>query len=191
MNFPRPLLQRTLAGLTTALVCACQSAPTRLYTLYSVPPAASAGAYAGAPIRVDAVHFPPALDRIEMIRDDAPGEMHLSDVDHWSAPLSQTARQTLAADLVLRLPAGKAIFPHLTKPDGALGVTVDVLEFTTERREARLQAGWVVNAVGQSSASRGGTVTLRTRTAGDDATATAQALSALLGQLADRIVAAL
>ena len=186
---------KTITAVAAVLLSACQSAPTRLFTLYPVPPPAGVtrndAAYGGAPIRVDAVHFPPALDRIEIVRDEMPGELSLSDVDHWSAPLSQAARQALAADLLQRLPAGKTIFPHLTKPAGALGLTVDVLEFKSDRHEARLQAGWVVSAADPALATSTGTVTLRTPIAGSDATATAQALSALLGRLADAIVAAL
>jgi uncharacterized lipoprotein YmbA len=172
-----------------ALLCACQSAPTRLYTLYAVPSATSGATYTGPPVRVDAVHFPPALDRIEIVRDVAPGEMTLTDLAHWSAPLGQTARQTLSADLVSRLPPGKALFPHLTKPQGALGVSVDVLEFKRDGRGFFLLASWAVEGAAPSSSARGGTATLRATASGDDAAATAQALSDLLAQLADRIVA--
>ncbi len=55
---------KLMAGAAVlAALTACQSAPTRIFTLYAVPPAARS-AYSGAPIRVDAVHVPPALDRI-------------------------------------------------------------------------------------------------------------------------------
>jgi uncharacterized lipoprotein YmbA len=174
-----------------ALLSACQSAPTRLYTLYPVPSSAVRETYSGPAIRVDSVHFPPALDRIEIIHDVAPGEMTVNDLEHWSAPLGQTARQALAADLVSRLPPGKSIFPHLAKPDGALGVTVDVLEFKTDGGGFSLQASWVVHGAGQASAAGGATATLRTGATGEGAAATVQALSTLLGELADRIVTSL
>lgn len=186
------------AGLTAVMLTACQSAPTRIYTPYAVPPAAAHDAYAGPPLRVDAVHFPPALDRIEIVRDIGRGEMSLSDVDHWSAPLGQAARQALSADLVARLPPGKTVFPHLTKPGGALGLTVDVLDFTTDSRGASLQAGWAISTPGQSAAVASGTATFHSDAAtfhsdaaAGGAEATVRALSTLLGLLADRIVAAL
>jgi uncharacterized lipoprotein YmbA len=174
-----------------ALLTACQSAPTRLYTPYAVPPAAAGAAYTGPPIRVDAVHFPPSLDRIEIVHEIAPGELALNELEHWSAPLEQGARQALSADLVLRLPPGKALFPHLTKPPTALGVNVDVLEFKGDGRQFLLEASWVVSATGAPSGAASGTATLRTQASGGNGAATAQALSDLLGQLADRIVAAL
>lgn len=188
MNSTRPLLL-AVTGLAT-LLTACQSDPTRLYTLYAVAPAVARDAYTGPPIRVDAVQFPPALDRIEIVRDIAPGEMSLSDVEHWSAPLGQAARQALSADLVQRLPPGKTIFPHLTKPEGALGLSVDVLDFKTDGQDVSLVASWAVSVSGQTAATTGNAA-LRTHAAGGGAAATARALSALLGQLADRIVAAL
>ena len=121
----------------------------------------------------------------------------MSDLDHWSAPLGQAARQTLAADLVARLPPGKAIYPHLPKPDGALGVTVDVLDFKADGRGGLLQASWVVSGTAQASAAgagpatRSGSATLHVDGPVADAAATARALSLLLGQLADQIVATL
>ena len=174
-----------------ALLTACQSAPTRLYAPYAVPPAAAGSTYAGPPIRVDAVHFPPSLDRIEIVREIAPGELALNDLEQWSAPLGQAARQALSADLMLRLPPGKALFPHLTKPAAALGVSVDVLEFKGDGRQFLLEASWVVSATGGPSGAAIGTATLRTQASGGNGASTAHAVSELLGQLADRIVAAL
>jgi uncharacterized lipoprotein YmbA len=178
-----------------ALLTGCQSAPTRLYSPYAVPPAAAGksggGAYPGPPVRVDAVHFPPSLDRIEIVREIAPGEMAVNDLEHWSAPLAQSAREVLSADLLLRLPPGKALFPHLTKPPGALGVSVDVLEFTGEGGQFILEASWAPTTTGSAPDRGVGTATLRTRASGGNGAATTQALSDLLGQLADRIVATL
>jgi uncharacterized lipoprotein YmbA len=194
---PRPWLLTCTAAL---LLSACSSAPTRIYTLYGVAPATPRIAYAGPPLRVDAVYFPPALDRIEIIRDVAPGQLRLSDTDHWSAPLGETARQALSADLVARLPLGKALYPRLPKPDGALGLIVDVLAFHTDGQSAELQVSWVVvspagqgtsQAAGQGATGSANSATLRSSGAAANAAATAQALSNLLAQLADRIVAGL
>jgi len=183
-NWPsRPLL---LTCTATLLLSACSSAPTRIYTLYAVAPATTRSTYAGPPLRVDAVHFPPALDRIEIIRNLGPGQLQLSDTAHWSAPLGAIARQALSADLVARLPPGKMIYPQLPKPDGALGLLVDVLEFHTDGQSAELEVSWVANPAGSA-----GSATLRASGPAANAAETAQALSALLAQLADRIVAGL
>jgi uncharacterized lipoprotein YmbA len=179
----------TLAGITLVLA-ACSSAPTRMFTLFPVAPT-TCSTYTGPAIRVDAVHMPVALDRIEVVSDIAPGELRINDLDHWSAPLSQQARQTLSADLITRLPPGRVIFPHLEKPDGTLGVTVEVLEFTTGHAGATLQASWVISATDPRPITIRGTAELRTDEAQASAPATANGLSNLLGQLADRIAAQL
>jgi uncharacterized lipoprotein YmbA len=179
----------TAAGLLALLLIACHSAPTRIYTLYSVPPVSAITPYTGPAIRVDAVHVPPALDRIEVVSDIAPGELKVSDLDHWSAPLAQVANQALSADMVARLPPGRVVFPHLAKPEGALGVDVDILDFKVDTNGAYLEASWIISAKNSDTATRRGTGRFRSAGSGADARATASALSALLAQLADQITA--
>jgi uncharacterized protein len=180
------------AAVLLTTLSACQSSPTRLYTPYPVDSTAARGTYSGPSIRVDAVHVPPALDRIEIVDTVTPGELRINDLDHWSAPLGQVSRQVLSADLIARLPPGCVIFPHLTKPDGTLGLVVDILDFKADRSGASLQASWVLVPSNSSAmASKRGMAQLRTDQPGADAAATAHAWSVLLGQLADRIVATL
>jgi uncharacterized protein len=179
------------AAVVLTALAACHSPPTRLFTLYPVAPGAPRSAYAGAPIRVDAVHVPPALDRVEVISDIAPGELGLHDLDHWSAPLGQVSRQALSADLIARLPSGSVIFPHLAKPDGALGLVVDILDFKADRAGATLEASWTLARAEDGGAPTRGTAQLHTDQAAEGAAAMARALSTLLAQLADHIVAAL
>ncbi|HEV7610547.1 MAG TPA: PqiC family protein [Steroidobacteraceae bacterium] len=176
------------AGMLTLLLISCGSAPTRIYTLYPVAPAAMTP-YAGPPIRVDAVHVPPALDRIEVVGDIAPGELKVSDLDHWSAPLAEIAKQVLSADMVARLPPGRAIFPHLAKPEDALGVSVDILDFRADANGPYLEASWSITATDPRTAPRRGAAQFRAKGSNTGATATANALSALIAQLADRIAA--
>jgi len=185
-----------LTCATTLLLSACGSAPTRIYTLDAVAPGTPRTAYAGPPLRVDAVYFPPALDRIEIVRDLSFGQLRVSDTDHWSAPLGEAARQVLSADLVARLPPGKSLYPRLPKPDGALGLIVDVLGFRTDGQSAELEVSWVAvgptgQGGGQGATGSASSATLRTSETAANAAATAQALSNLLAQLADRIVAGL
>jgi uncharacterized lipoprotein YmbA len=187
----RPIRRLAIRALvlaaTTGALNACSSAPTRLFTLYPVAPSAPS-AYVGPPIRVDAVHLPPALDRIEVVSEVSPGELKINDLAHWSAPLSQEARQTLSADLIARLPPGAVLYPHLAKPDGALGLSVDILEFKNGTAGASLQASWVITATKPAPNAIRGSVSLRLDQPTVDATGAAHDLSSLLGQLADHIV---
>ena len=145
------------AGLLTLLLISCHSAPTRIYTLYAVVPVAPISRYAGPAIRVDAVHVPPALDRIEVVSDIAPGELKVSDLDHWSAPLAQVAKQALSADMGARLPSGRVIFPNLAKPEGTLGVSGDILDFRSDTSGADLEASWIITPTNPDAAPRRGT----------------------------------
>jgi uncharacterized lipoprotein YmbA len=172
-------------------MAACHSAPTRLYMLEPIAPLIAPGAYQGPAIRVEAIHVPPALDRMEIVSEVAPGEFKVSDVDQWMAPLGQGVRQTLTADLAARLPQGRVIFPHLAKPPGTISINVEVLAFTADRRGAELQVSWVGSSEGAPPRTRGGTLMLHTDLSGASSASMVVALSTLLAQLADRIVAEL
>ena len=175
----------TLA-VAAALLAGCHSSPTRLYTLYGTPATGRPQTVAGPPVRVDAVHVPPAFDRIEVVSGSSGGVLTIDDLEHWSAPLDHMARQVISEDLTTRLAPGRVIFPHLAKPDGALGITVDILDLTTVGREAVMQASWAVTGRPAGTAVAPSAVELRTPAAAGGA-GSARTLSLLLGQLADRM----
>jgi uncharacterized lipoprotein YmbA len=177
-----------IAVVLTALLAACQSAPTRLFMLEPVPPSVIPASYDGPAVRVETVQIPPALDRIEIVSEVAPGEFKVSELDHWIAPLGQQVRQTLTADLAARLPQGRVIFPYLAKPPGTIGISVDVLAFNADRRGAHIQVSWLGTSDRAESRPCGGTMVLQTNSSGAEPASMSNALSMLLGQLADRIV---
>ena len=179
-----------VAGMAVFLT-SCQSAPTRLFALDPIAPTSIPSSYNGPAIRVDAVHIPPALDRIEILSEIGLGEFKVSDRDQWVAPLGQLARQALTEDLIARLPPGRVIFPDLAKSTGTISVSVDLLAFSAGREGAKLQASWVGTSDGYQPRSYGGTMLLETTLRGAGSAATASALSTLLAELADRIVAEL
>lgn len=168
---------------------ACHSAPTRVYSLETAEPATHPVNYQAPALRVDTLNVPPSWDRIEMLRSSASGTFAIDELDHWSAPLTQLARQALSADLDQRLPSGTVIYPRLPKPTGALGVNLDILEFNIVGSQASMQASWlIVPAEGLQSAKRGA-ASVHSSVNSAEPPAVAQAWSALLGQLADRIAA--
>ena len=107
------------------------------------------------------------------------------------APLGQGIRQALTADLVARLPEGRVIFPHLAKLPKTISIRVEILEFNTDRRGARLQASWLGTSDEAQPRSLGETMVLQTPVSGTGSRSIATALSKLIAQLADRIVAEL
>jgi uncharacterized lipoprotein YmbA len=155
--------------------------------LEPIATAAAIGPYSGPALRIDSVHVPPSMDRIEITTERAPGEIRINDLDHWAAPLGQLVRQALTADLMARLPEGRVIFPHLVKSQGAIGINLDILAFSADAKGRRLEASWIMTSDDSKPASAPRTVLLEDDTPTAGAAATARALSVLLAQLADRI----
>jgi uncharacterized lipoprotein YmbA len=184
-----PTALRAIECAVAAILCACHSAPTRIYSLDPAVPATRIDTYQAPALRVDTLNVPASWDRIEILGLSAAGKLEISDFDHWSAPLAQIARQTLSDDLDQRLPSGSVIYPRLPKPDGALGIDVDILEFTVVASQASMRASWlIVPAVGSQSAKRS-VASLQESVTSTEAAAVAHAWSELIGQLADRIAA--
>jgi uncharacterized lipoprotein YmbA len=190
-----------LAVLGLSLAACGHSAPTRFFTLFPVAPAQPlAATLAGPPIRLRRVTVPPALDRVELVREIAPGEVRVSDFEHWAAPLGQTAVQVLAQDLAARLPAGALIPPAAPLPPGGVDIDVDILAFNVSGGQAVMEASWseivrpsATPSAGQPPApplSSTRLVELTAPVAASDGQGEAQGLSRLLGQLADRIAGA-
>jgi uncharacterized lipoprotein YmbA len=172
-----------------AALGACHSAPTRIYGLDPAMPATRMDIYAAPALRIDTLNVPASWDRIEILSLSAAGQLEIRDFDHWSAPLAQIARQTLSDDLDQRLPSGSVIYPRLPKPNTALGINVDILEFTVAASQASMRASWlIVPAEGPQAAKRNAALLQGPMTSTDPA-AVAQAWSKLIGQLADRIAA--
>jgi uncharacterized protein len=166
---------------------ACHSAPTRIYDLVPAVPASRVDAYQAPALRVDTLSVPASWDRIEILSPSTAGRFEIRDFDHWSAPLAQIARQTLSEDLDQRLPSGSVIYPRLPKPNDALSINVDILEFTVIGSQASMRASWlIVPAAGSKSAKRS-TAALQGSMTSAEPEAVVRAWSGLLGQLADRI----
>ena len=179
-----------VAGCAVAVTLGgCRSASTRIYALRPVAPVSHIDVYHAPALRIDTLNVPASWDRIEILRLSAPGTLQMSDFDHWAAPLAQMARQALSDDLDQRLPSGSVIYPRLPKPDGALGIDVDILEFTIAASQASMQASWlIVPAAGLQSAKRS-VAALHESMISKEPAAVAHAWSELIGQLADRIAA--
>jgi uncharacterized protein len=176
----------SIAALT---LCACGSAPTRIYDINPAPPLTRVDNYQSPPLRIDTVDVPPGWDRIEILTPKAGGALKIDDLDRWPAPLTQVIRQVLSADLDARLPSGAVIYPHLPKPGSALGINVDILDFVIGSSQSSMSASWVITPAAGPRTARRNDATLHNPVAATDAAAVARAWSELIGQLADRIAA--
>jgi len=182
-------LIHAVLGTAMLALCGCQSAPTRIHTLELAAPAARVDSYRAPPLRIDAVHIPLGWDRVEILSPTGAGELKIDDFDRWSAPLAQLVRQVLSGDLETRLPPGMVVYPHLPKPAAALGINVDILEFSLDSSQGSMSVGWSITPAEGSQGARRDVALLHTPVTSSDPAAVARAWSNLLGQLADRIAA--
>jgi uncharacterized lipoprotein YmbA len=184
-----------LACCAALLLSACASStPTRYFALEAVAPSSAARgdapapmAYDGPPIEVRSVQIPPTLDRLEMVREVAPGELDVRDFDHWAAPLGRMSRQALTEDLASRLPPDRLVFPGAAGPKVRGDLTVDVLSFRIDGGTATMVMSWSLRWPEQTT-PRGASLQL-TAPATAGAAATSRAWSELMAQAADRIAA--
>lgn len=182
----------TAGGLAILLLAGCgHSPPTHFFTLDPAPPSRPAAAIAAAaPIQLDAVHIPPALDRPQVVTQLGANRLDVHDLDQWASPLGEMMRRTLAQDLLARLPQGEFVLPDAPRPQGVRGLVVDVLQIdAAPGGQVTLQASWTLMEPGTTRAALIRNVQL-TADGGPGPQGTAAAMSQLLGELADQIVGA-
>jgi uncharacterized lipoprotein YmbA len=177
-----------LLALLTLAACA-SSPPTRFFTLDPVASAGGSRTIAGEPIKIDAVHLPPALDRNSLVRGESGNQLSISSQDRWAGDLGEMTRRVLTQNLASRLPSGMVIAPESPAPPSARGVVIDILTFQPQASgEVVLDADWTLLQGTQSNPVLRRSVHL-TATAAPSAQGEAAAMSTLLGQLADSMAA--
>jgi hypothetical protein len=187
-----PRLIPALLILTLALAACASSPATRYYALD--PVAAAGGAPAGdrgakgTPVKIDAVHIPPALDRDSIVRGESDNQLQISSQDRWAGDLGEMIRRVLTQDLAARLPSGMVIAPESPAPPSARGIVVDVLTFQPQGGEVVLDADWTLLVGTQSNPVLRRSLHL-TSSGASSAKDQAAAMSKLLGDLADRMAA--
>ncbi|MGH8181571.1 MAG: PqiC family protein [Steroidobacteraceae bacterium] len=183
------MISRLIPPLLLLTLAACASSPpTRFFALDPAPGGAAAGPQADAkPVKVDAVHIPPALDRNSMVRGESDNQLEISSQDRWAGDLGEMIRRVLTQNLASRLPSGMVIAPQSPAPPSARGLVVDILTFQPQSGgEVVLDADWTLLEGTQSNPVLRRSVHL-TAAGASSAQGEAAAMSALLGQLADGI----
>jgi uncharacterized protein len=177
----------TAPVLTSLLLCACASSPpVRFFVLDFVAPAAGASRAPGPPLQIVSVHMPAELDRRQMVREDAPNQLIVSEHNRWGAALPDMTRRVLSQDLSARLTPGRLVLPEQPPPPGSHTIAVDVVQFGLGADgNVALQGSWSIMADGADYAA--GTYPFELRARGVPANYAEQArmMSILLGQLAD------
>jgi uncharacterized lipoprotein YmbA len=177
---PSPAAVFLALGLT-----ACGTTPPTRYLSLAATPAVRPGPdVAGLVLRPPEVRWPAAFDRLEVARPTGGVEVTVEGLARWSASPGRLAAAALTADLMDRLP-GADIAPWTDPtPANAVAVTVEVESLSERPTGYGLLA--VVSIVRGSAPPRRWTFQADAEGA-HDAQGEAQALSRLLGALADRI----
>jgi uncharacterized protein len=180
------MTQRLIPVLALLTLTACASSPpTHFYALDPVAADGGSGEAAGPPVKIDAVHIPPALDRNSMVRGASGNRLDISSQDQWAGDLAEMIRRVLTQDLAERLPSGMVIAPESPAPANARGLVVDILTFQPQgSAEVVLDADWTLVQGTQSNPVLRRSAHL-TASGATSAQSEAAAMSTLLGELAD------
>ncbi len=188
-----PVLAVLLMLMLTLTLTACgHSPPTRYFSLDAVPPNAPLATAKMAPVQLGAVRVPAVLDRPEIVAQDPAHRLAVREDDHWGAPLGPMIRRTLAQDLLARLPPGAFVLPDAPAPAGSRGIVVTLLDLRagTDGRMT-LEGSWTLTAGEAGTAVMTQEFSLTQPMTSADSPAIADALSRVLGRLADRIAGSL
>jgi uncharacterized protein len=181
------------SGCLVCLAACSSSPPLHYYTLSEVAGSGQSTVASGTTaLRLDRVTVPAELDRDQLIRRIDATRLQVLDGDRWAAPLEDSIRRVLSNDLAARLPPGLVVDPN----DPATGekrqsLSIDIQDYYGDAACAvTLRAAWVLKPA-DGPTSRG-KEDIRIPGGADCAgpAALPPAMSQALGQLGDRIAAA-
>jgi uncharacterized lipoprotein YmbA len=174
-----------VAALVVALLGACASSPpARFYTLSDTAPEATPPSGVGL-ITISGVTVPGEIDRPEIVRRTGPNQLNISELDRWAGPLDETIRRVLTDDIARRVPAPASGQQH--------SVSVDIHEFYGDGAcNVTLRAVWTLKKLPAQSGNDARPVSegIRVPSSGSCPETLPETMSIALGQLSDRIIAA-
>jgi len=181
----------TLGALAACSLLTPRPDPSRFFTLTPIAESGDTSApLRGRVLGLGPITLPQYLDRPELVARVGPNEVRKAVSDYWAGSLQKQFAGTLSQNLQsLVAPSSIVPYPWYAGSPPDVAVEVDVLEL--ERGpdgQVRLVARWRVR--------KGATITRAAETklaqpTTEDATATAAALSELVGQLSREIANAL
>jgi uncharacterized lipoprotein YmbA len=184
---------RMIAVFVVALLTGCGSSPkTHYYTLDPVSGMGTNRLAIATPVTVAAVHLPASLDRREMIRQTGQNAVDISEQDRWESPLGGLTRRVLTEDLAAYLPKDTVILPDSPAPPRTAQIVVSINQFAPDAAgRVTLDGSWSLLEGGSGKLLMSRPVRFESPAAAPDASSQASAMSALLGQLAERIAGSL
>jgi uncharacterized lipoprotein YmbA len=183
----RSLSRRSLLPAVSWFLASCSSPNPNLYTLEPPPGPVRRGGPRVTEIR--SIGLARYLERSQIVRSSENFRIDVIPNDWWGEPLDAMIGTTLVRALTQRLPGGTVYLENgaiSADPDATVQVNVQRLD-QASGRTIRLVAQFAV--VRRSSDTRGATIDVPVR--GTTTADLVAAMSEALGQLADRIAAAL
>jgi uncharacterized lipoprotein YmbA len=181
------LLRAAICAPLAAVLLSCAGAADHFYTLSVQPDAARAPAAFTAHVILN-TSVPAVVDRRQMVVQTSGDQLLILEHERWAAPLSELLTQTLARDIEQRRPGvlvGNGAFGQSNVP--AITVNVDVVQMSARKGStAMLEAHWRIVEPATNYDQLGGEL-FTAPLNGGEYSAIAQALSACLASLADRI----
>ena len=174
-----------------ALLASCASPETAYFALATRPGPVVRGGPKVVELR--RIGLPGYLDRPEIVRSNADYRLRIPSSERWGEPLGDMIGRVLAEDLNARMP-GAAVFTALgaisSVPDAV--VEIDIQRFDAgASNEITLLAQVAVASESRRNRAPAQTIRLAAQAAGPKTGDLVAAMSAVLGQLADRIAAQL
>jgi uncharacterized lipoprotein YmbA len=176
-----------IVASTIISLSACGSPDPAIYTLQAQP-----GTIQQAAPQIIEVRRPGLagyLDRSDVVLKDSSFQLHVNSQERWAEPLGDMIGRVLTQDLSQRLPASNVFSESgAISADPTLRVEVDVNRFDTAGDGVvTLTAGVAIEAGITHKPLRARTLTLTATPNQSGAAGLAATMSALLGQLADRV----
>jgi uncharacterized lipoprotein YmbA len=183
---------RVWATLLLVLAGGCgflKPTKSQIFTIETQGPSAPTTAVTGVPIGIDTVELPPGFDRKEIVvlKDDR--QLDVRGTQQWAAPLESMVLHTVAHNLARRLPNGMVVLPGQSQPAAMRSIDL-VFEQLTAGPENAIVADvrWTLRQGAAITAQGHEQVTATTESL--DSGAVAAGMSNALGQIADRLAAA-
>jgi uncharacterized lipoprotein YmbA len=180
------------AAACVVLVASCAGSSDRFYALTPLPAAARAPAGTLSTHVILNVTIPPLVDRRELVLNDSNGRVSILEHERWAAPFAEQISDTLARDIEQRrsnIMVADRGFDRAGAPP--VRIRVDVVRMSAQRNgRATLEAHWRIVDPAAKTDEIGGDA-FSAPLEGSEYSAVAQAFSACLASLADRLVAKL
>jgi uncharacterized lipoprotein YmbA len=201
MTVRRSFAARALCCLVALLaVGGCgTTAPSRFYTLSSMPPEPTLGpvSQGGRDVRlptllVGTIEMPQTLDRPQFVRRSGSNTVELAELDRWSEPLDGMIRRSLADDLTARLPKLRVLTSVLPAVpiDHTLMLEIDRFE-ADAAGVVKLNAQWFVLSDGVAAPRVSRRSTIEERAGANDTEEIVVAMSKALAVLSNEMAGAI